>query len=259
MATRTIPSRLLLPVAIALLSGLLGPAGRAAGEDFRVENKIFVGTENEPRTVTTTIFHDGTVYDYLEKPAEITIFDKARKRFVLLDPARRVKTELAIDEVSGLSQNLRTWASAQSDAYLKFLGSPKFEEQRDEKTGEMVLESPWITYRVKAEAADSDEMAKQYREFCDWYAQLNTRLNPGYKQTFARMALNEALEKRNELPHEVHLTLKSRVPFQKTTVRSQHQVARHLVQSDRDRVAQTDQFLAMFQTVKFDEYQKKGP
>jgi len=34
-------------------------------------------------------------------------------------------------------------------------------------------------------------------------------------------------------------------------------VIRHLLESDRDRVAQTDQFMAMFQSVDFDEYQRQ--
>jgi hypothetical protein len=56
----------------------------------------------------------------------------------------------------------------------------------------------------------------------------------------------------------VQLTVKSRVPFQKTTARSVHLVVRSLVQRDRDRIAQTDQYMAMFQTVPVDRYLKRG-
>jgi hypothetical protein len=226
-------------------------------EDFLVENKVFVGNESTPKSQSTTIFHQGIVYDYLEKPAEIIVFDKARKRFILLDPARKVRAELTGHEVKALANNVKDWAAKQGDALHKFLADPKFDERVDEKTRERVFDSPWLTYRVAAEPAEASEMARQYREFSDWYVQLNTRLIPGYKQTFARMAVNEALEKRGELPREVHLTVKSKGPFQKTTARSQHQVVRRLVQSDRDRVAQTDQFMAIFQPVSIDEYLKR--
>ena len=44
---------------------------------------------------------------------------------------------------------------------------------------------------------------------------------------------------------------------QKITVRSEHQVIPRLVESDRARVAQTDQFMAMFPTVSFRQYQSR--
>lgn len=233
------------------------PCGPARGEDFRVENKVFMGNDSEAKILSSTIFYGGVVYDFLEKPREITVFDKARKRFVLLDPARRLRTEVSTDEVEALNHNLKTWAVAQKDAAVRFLGDPKFEETIDGKTGELVFTSPWITYRVAADPAESEEIARQYREFCDWHIQLNARLHPGYKQTFARLIVNEALEKRKAVPREVHLTIKSKVPFQKTTARSEHQLIRRLLPSDRDRVAQTDEFMAIFQPVAFEQYQRK--
>jgi len=243
--------------AMVVLAALAAGTRPSWAEDFRVENKMFVGNESTPKSESTTIFHQGIVYDYLEKPAEVIVFDKARMRFILLDPGRRVRAELTTDEVKGLTNDLRVRAAAQDKELHKFLAHPKFDERVDEKTRELVFDSPWLTYRVAAEPAEVSEMARQYREFSDWYVQLNTRFVPGYKQTFARMAINEVLEKRGELPREVHLTVKSKVPFQKTTARSQHQVVRRLVQSDRDRVAQTDQFMAIFQPVSMDEYQKR--
>jgi len=233
------------------------PCGPARGEDFRVENKVFVGGDSEPKIQSSTIFYEGVVYDFLEKPREITVFDKARKRFVLLDPARRLRTDVSTDEVEALNHNLKVWAVSQRDATVRFLGNPKFEESVDAKTGALVFDSPWVTYRVAAEPAASEEIARQYREFSDWYIQLNARLHPGYKQTFARLIVNEALEKRKAVPREVHLTIKSKLPFQKTTARSEHQLIRRLLQSDRDRVAQTDEFMAIFQPVAFEQYQKK--
>jgi hypothetical protein len=257
MVVRTDLHSVAMMGAVMTLAAMTVGTSPARGDNFRVENKVFVGNETTPRSESTTIFHEGVVYDYLEKPAEIIVFDKARKRFVLLDPSRRVRTELSTDEVQALSHNLRTWAGGQDNAFLNWLARPKFDQQVDEKTGELLFESPWLVYRVTVAPAESDEIARQYREFSDWYVQLNTRLNPGYKQTFARMVVNEALAKRGELPREVHLTVKSKVPFQKTTARGQHQVVRRLVQSDRDRVAQTDQFMAIFPPVEFEQYQKK--
>jgi len=257
MAHPTQPSLIGVVFIIVLVVAVTLPSGPAWGEDFRVENKVFVGNDSEAKIVSSTIFYGGVAYDFLEKPREITVFDKARKRFVLLDPPRRLRTEVSTDEVEALNHNLKVWAVSQKDPSVRFLGNPQFEESVDTKTGDLVFDSPWVTYRVAVEAAQSEEIARQYREFCDWHIQLNARLHPGYKQTFARLIVNEALERRQAVPREVHLTIKSKLPFQKTTARSEHQFIRRLLQSDRDRVAQTDEFMAIFQPVAFEQYQKK--
>lgn len=229
-----------------------------AAEEFRVENKVYVGSEKEPRSESTTIFYQGLVYDYLKEPAEVTVFDAPHRRFVLLDTSRRLKTELSADEVAALNHNLRDWAAGQADPYLQFLAAPKFEEQFDEPSATLTLTSPWVSYRVVTEVPDNPAIARQYREFSDWYTLLNTRLNPGSKLPFARLSLNESLDKRGRIPKEVSLTMRSKrgLPFQKITVRSEHHLVPTLLQSDRDRIRQTDEFIGMFRMVDFGEYQR---
>jgi len=250
-------------VIAAAVTGLLAlpDRGPRAEEGFRVESKVFFGSDKEPKTESTTIFCRGLVYDYLKSPAETIVLDAARGRFVLLDRERRVRTEVTTQEVLGLCENLRKWAAMQTDSYLKFLAAPTFEEQPDERTGELVFQSPWLTYRVTTADAESESVVRQYREFCDWYARLNARLNPGYKLVFARLAINEAICKHGQVPREITLALpRKALAFQKSTIRSEHQFISHLVESDRDRIAQTSQFMAIFKPVDFAEYEKKsGP
>jgi hypothetical protein len=235
----------------------VGLGGVARAEQFRVENRIFVGDEKEPRSESTTIFYDDVVYDFLVKPAEITIFDKTHDRFVLLDVPRRVKTEVPTAHVKEFAGRLKQWGSAQPDAMLKFLVDPRFEERND--AGEMVFSSPWLTYRVMTEDAGNEAVSRQYSEFSDWYSQLNTLLNPGTRPPFARMVVNAALEARQRFPREVHLTLRSKDSLlsRRITIRSEHQLISQLIQPDRERISQTDQYIAIFTPLKFDEYQKK--
>jgi len=240
-------------------AGVLGAGEMASGEQFRIENKIFAGDEKKPRIQSTTIFYAGVVYDYLENPAEVTVFDKAHGRFVLLDLTRRIKTELTTQSVAALTERLRERARTQPDPFLQFLADPEFDEQFDETAGELTFASPWVTYRLTTVDADSEAISQQCRAFSDWYCQLNTMINPGTRPPFARMIVNAALADRRQLPREVHLTLrpKARLIPKRITVRSQHQLIRRLVQSDRGRVAQTDQFMAIFKPVSFEEYQGK--
>ncbi len=254
-------------VLVMVTAGLFLPGISLAAEDgVRIESKVFFGNDKEPKAENTTIFHRGLVYDYLRNPAEgrytseTIVLDLARGRFVLLDPKRRVRTELATQEVAALCENFRQWAQDQTDAFTKFLGDPKFEEVLEETTGELVLQSPWLTYRVATIETDSEAVLQQFREFTDWYARLNARLNPGYKLVLARLALNEALQKRRQLPREITLTVQSKkaFSFQKTVIRSEHQFIYHLVESDRDRIAQTGEFIAIFRPVDFTEYDRRS-
>jgi len=238
-------------------SGVLGDAEDRSG--FRIENKVFADNQKEPQAESTTIFFRGVVYDYLKKPAEVTVFDKSRGRFVLLDIGRRVQTEINTQKIMAFTEALRKLAVGHSDPFVQFLGDPKFEEQFDETAGELTLSSPWMTYRISTVAVESPTVAEQYREFSDWYARLNTLLRPGARPPFARLLVNAALQKRQLFPIETELTirLKKGFPPKRKVIRSEHQFIRRLVESDRDRVAQTDQFMAIFKEVSFDEYQEK--
>lgn len=231
----------------------------ALGEQFRIRNKVFAGGGQDPQVQTTTMFMDDMVYDFLEAPPEVTVFDKAGGRFVLLDLGRRVKTELSTERVAALATRLQQWARMQSDPYLRFLASPKFDETFDEHTGELTLSSAWLTYRASSVPARSEAAMRQYREFADWYCRLNTTINPGSRPPFARLELNAALARHGRLAREVVLTLRPKAgPVTKRiTIRSEHEVTDGLKATDRSRIAQVEQFMAMFKPVSFEQYQAK--
>jgi hypothetical protein len=251
--------RMVLRFGLALL-GLLAAlaAGRSRADDFRVENKIFVAGEKEPSTRSTTIFYNGLVYDFLANPGEITIFDKAHARFILLDTAGKFRTELPLEQIAGLNEKLKAWAAEQSDPFLNFTADPKFTEEFDKANGVLKLDSSWITYRVTMMDAPSEAVARQYREFSDWYVKLNTRINPGGRLPYPRLAVNAALEGRHQLPRAVELSMRpKKLSLQRINVRSEHQLVHTLVDSDRQRVTQALEFVAIFNPLEFDQYQKK--
>ncbi len=229
-------------------------------EGFRIENQIFLEDEAEPKTTSTTIFYEDLVYDYLENPKEITVFDPAAGRLILLDPVRKIRSELSSRELKGLSGRLRTWAAGHADEFLRFSANPDFEEDYDTSTGGLQLRSPWITYEVTTLEPARREILKRYMEFCDCYCLLNTRLNPGSRPPFPRMQLNRALERLDRMPQEVHLTVRPKGNAflgEKMSARSRHHVIPHLLESDRSRVAQTDQFMAMFRPLPLGDYQAR--
>ena len=97
LGARMLPALLAAAALAVFRAGVLRGPPAARAESFRVDNKVFVNNEKEPRIQSTTIFHEGRVYDFLKSPGEITLFDSARHRFVLLDPARRVARAQRLD------------------------------------------------------------------------------------------------------------------------------------------------------------------
>ncbi len=241
---------------IFTLGEILLGSGAALADDFRVDNEVFIGKQSEPASRSTTIFHNGVVYDFMAEPNEVIVLDKAAERFVLLDMARRIRSDLSIEDVTAFTAQLRRSAENHRDPFISFLANPKFEEKFDETSSELTLSSEWMIYRIVLQSVDSPQLARQYREFCDWYARLNTMLHQGAKPPTARLLVNEAISRHAATAREVRLTItpKKTFPPRRTILRSRHQVIRQVAEADLDRVTQTRQFMSIFKPVSFEQY-----
>ncbi|HYW77972.1 MAG TPA: hypothetical protein VE890_00275 [Thermoguttaceae bacterium] len=245
-----------LALGIFTLGGILLSGGAVLGEDFRVDNEVFVGKRTDPASRSTTIFHNGVVYDFMDEPDEVIVLDKAAERFVLLDMARRIRSDLSVEDVTTFTTQLQRSAEKNGDPFIGFLANPKFDEQFDEGSSELTLSSEWMIYRLELQSAGSPQLAHQYREFCDWYARLNTMLHQGAKPPTARLLVNEAISRHAATAREVELTVtpKKTFPPVRVTLRSRHQVIRQVAEADLDRVTQARQFMSIFKPVSFEQY-----
>ena len=226
--------------------------------DFRIENRVFVEGEKEPQSRSLTLFQDGMVYDFMSDPSEVTIFDKAAGRFVLLNMAKQEQTELTIAEIDAFIEKLKRLADKQKDPLSKFFADPKFEERFDAASGELSLTSPWVTYRIITEAAKDPAISAQYRDFSDGYSRLNAMLNPGSRPPQARLQVNEALARHEVIAREVNLTMTSMKndTLQKTVLRSEHDFAANLTPSDLDQIQNAREARDKFKMVSYDKYEK---
>jgi hypothetical protein len=240
---------------VAGLGALVGPA-RAAAEDFRLENRVYAAGENQAKTQSTTIFYRGIIYDFLDDPAEVVIYDKPSKRFILLDPRRRLMAELSTAEVAAFLARLKQRALHQTDPALQFQAEPKLTERFDSAGAMLTLSSEWLTYRARL-ATVSPTIAKQYREFSDWYAGCNTVLSPGARLPFARWRLNAALAGHQAIPQEVELTIAPKKGGRETALRTTHEFRPALLPADMKRIDETRTFLKTFQPVAIDKYCKR--
>ncbi len=243
--------------AILAAAGLLLAAGLAKGDDFRVLNRVYVGEQREPASQSTTIFHDGIIFDFLDDPAETVIFDPARGQFMLLDLRRRMTAQLGTTEIAAAMTQFRRQAMAMKkpDPLLQFLVEPTFAEQVDRGGTTLTLAGKWMSYRARLFSV-SATLAGQYREFSDWYAQLNMVLDPAARPPFARMKLDDALARHNAVAQEVKVAVKSSKGGKPTTLRSTHELAVRLTAADLERVAKARDALRTFQQVGVEQFYK---
>ena len=234
------------------LAALATGCAPANAEDFHISNKLYFPDEQPVESIT--LFHTGKVYDFLKTPRETIIFDPARDQVLILDPDRQLKTQITTGEISTQIGRLREAGKQHKRPLISFTAAPKFSETLDPKTGTLKLASRWMSYEVKTKAPDNPQVAKQYCQFADWLAQLNALLNPP-TMPFPRLALNEVLRQRQELPSEITLTL---IPEERrhkeTVIRSEHNIQMTLSRSDLQQIEEAHKQLHTFAEVGFDEY-----
>lgn len=223
-------------------------------DDFRIETKVYSGTTKSPVSENTTLFEAGYVYDYLSKPERVAVFDQPHGRFILLDPACKLKAEVKTEDVRLFADKFRAVAEQSSRPLMKFAADPDFKIESPQDN-ELTFSSQYITYRLETLAANTPEIAQQYREFSDWYARFNAMSSPGSTPPFPRMAVNEELAKRGLVPKEVQLTIAATPGAKAVSMRSEHHVSWRLLPKDHKKIAETGNQLTTFKTVDFDKFE----
>ena len=243
--------------ALCLLAALgmpIGPGGLARGDDFRVDNAVYVGNQKESSSQSTTIFSGGAVYDCLKTPAETVVFEKTTGQFVLLNLGRRVQAELSTGQVAAIIEQLRPAAAKSKEPLVRFLAEPKFQEQST-PSGELILGSPLISYRLRLAREADEKVVERYHEFCDGYARLNALL--GSPPPFGRLVVNAAMAQRHAIASQVVLTVHAGTGSEApTTIRTEHRLVRPLEATDLEQVTQTRQYMGSFKRISFDQYRK---
>lgn len=243
-------------VCIALWSSVLSlQCGPATADDFRVDSKIFVAKEATPHSTNITLFRGSHVYDFLDKPQQITIYDLERKRIVMLDPAHERKAEVSIAMLTSFCDTLERRPTA-GDAFLKFAIKPTFDETTDKTTGEMLFASSQLTYRVMPKVADDRSVATRYREFSDFSAKLNALVNRGSLPPFPRLTVNAALAESGKVPQKILLTVPPRqlIGGHTTTLRSEHEFRSRILDSDEAKIDSAGELLGRAEAVNLSDY-----
>jgi hypothetical protein len=220
---------------LAGIALLLYCAAVAPAQDFCVYTRIYDAREADGAAKgknaasskllgrSTSLFHAGTVYDYGDTGRQMTIFEPAHERFVIIDEPRRQiivvpfeyienrlfranrKTERKIEEL-----RRQGTGDAQKLAELQFWLAPEFKETYDAGKRLLTMTSPFLSYEVECATHDSTELIRGYLNYTDWAQRLNYLLNPRAMPPGPRLKLNEALRRRNFLPTKVTLHTRQR-------------------------------------------------
>jgi hypothetical protein len=255
--TTRIRKQILLFIAAFAVCWFAGVADTRA-ENFRIETKVFEGKQKEPTSETTTIFCDGVVYDFLKEPAQTAVFSrpsgKNAGRFILLNDEERIRTEFSTAKLEKAMTDLQKWASEQSDKHLKFASNPEFEESIEPGSGQLVLASHFESYTVSTVPTKSQTASREYREFLDWYTQLNTLLTGTRRPPLPRLELNKSFSRHKVIPVSVELTSNG---FKKT-LRAEHDFKWILSQGDMERIEEVKAALASYRDVGSEEFSNRS-
>lgn len=230
-----------------------------AADDFHVDNKIYSdekgkhSDEKGKPVETTTLFASGRVYDFMSAPNETIILDPTHDLIIILDPNRRLKTQITTGEISTQMEKLREAALHYPKETVRESAAAKFAESLDPETGELKLTNRWMQYVVESKAPERPQVARQYAEAADWLAQLNALLNPP-NLPFPRLALNRVLRERQELPVKITLTYTPEGHHKPVVKRSEHTILMGLSQRDRQRIDTAGEQMHKFNDVPFDQY-----
>lgn len=237
---------------------------------FRIESEIFSGDGDEPIARSLTIFSDGVAWDFLNstrasagadrgddvqgvEEGEIVLHDPRRKRIVLIDPGRNVRTEIESVTLDRLAASLEAWSRTADEPTVRWAGGADLAasiEQKDDHS--LVIDGPRIRYEVAYETAPSTAAAETYRRFADTAILLKALVQPGGLPPFPRMAINRRIAATAAIPVEVTLRVgggQGGLGFSTATLRSTHRVHPRVLDEDRARIESAMAHLAVSKSV----------
>lgn len=234
-------------------------ASAARGEDFRIESRIFIADEPAPAYRNLTLFQRHVVYDFVDgADNETTIYESHSGTFTLLDGERKVKTTLDRETLGKFVAGIQVLAE-RKDSLFREAATPKFEVAFDERLQRIELKGRLIDYAAQGQPFPNKATADNYREFVDMYTRLNAT-QPNSLPPFARLELNAALAERGLCPTLVERTIRSKGPLssEETIVRSEHTIARRILENDQKRIDIASRQRTEFELVDFGQYRKIG-
>ncbi|MDB5390643.1 MAG: hypothetical protein JWM11_6289 [Planctomycetaceae bacterium] len=245
---------------LVVLVACHGLSGTLAAQDFKIYTPVFdltaaetsprAGQKPQPPIVARSVlyFHANKAYDYIEADGEVLIYEPNAKRFTILHPGHGMSTTITFEELERMVRDaegnatkkvLRTKEERLEQStrvdMIEFQLQPRFDVRYDREHASLVLNSSYMSYKVKCVPVDNSERVQAYLRYCDWMARLNYVLHPQAPLPGPRLTLNESLRKRGLMPGEV--TMQASIG-EGITLRAEHQIDWQFDSHARDRIHQ---------------------
>ncbi len=226
---------------------------------FRVDNTIRLSqNERKASFKSSTVFYDDFVFDFVGDNGEIVVYSFVERKFELIDPIRRVRAELELDEIERFLSRVKPILREKDDKFVNFMLDPKFETSKKEE--ELFFQSKFIDYHIATENFENDSVAEAYFQFANALGKLNVYMNPGSVTPLARLEANKRLAEDSRFPSRIVTDVypNGKTIFTKTVhIVNESRLARRLSERDRNRVNRAIHFFAQFPLVSFKTYFEK--
>ena len=223
---------------------------------FRVDSvSRFIRNERVAKYSSSSVFCDDMAFDFVGDNGEIVIYSFRSQKFTLIDPIRRIRTEIDESEIDRFIERIKDVLRNKDDGFSVFVTQPSFEIS--EKENEYFFQSKWIDYRVTTSPIDDETVADVYFRFIDAMGKLNVYLNPGVITPLARMEANRKCMQDSRFPEKVvsEIYPKGKTIFTKTyQVENESSLSRRISDRDRNRVNRAAHFFEQFPFVSFKSY-----
>lgn len=210
---------------LAGIALLLACAAVAESQDFHVSTRLYdlqaapqAGKKDSRPTLRQhceSLFHAGRVYDYNDGSSQVTIFEPAQERFLIIDSSNRTATVVSFRYIEQRLHQARARrgeelqkAPKEAAGYAGFELHPKFQEKFDKQGQLLTLDSPFVRYELKCLPAESPELLKAYLNYADWAKRLDYVSYRTPTLPDPRLAVNERLRQKGLLPVNVELQVK---------------------------------------------------
>lgn len=194
------------------------------------------------------IFHAGKVYDYIEPAQEVTVFEPAHRRIIVINLRHQLRSELMQDQIRKylgmaeeeaqkrltiVDENLSP-SSRRSLEFLQFQLKPDFVTTYDSPKAQLSLTNSRFQYVATGLfAPPSQDFVEKYLHVADWMSQFNSVLHPQSLLPGPRMKLNQELRNKGLLPSTVELRTETDPPIH---LQAQHEWTWNLQTTDRQMI-----------------------
>ncbi len=228
---------------------------------FRVDAVVkFSRNEDEERSFkSSSVFCDDFAFDFIGDNGEIIVYSFSEKKFALIDPIRRLRTEVDVEEIERFLAFVKPRLEKRDDGFCAFMTDPSFETSQ--KEDEFLFQSKWIDYRATTRVFDEPKIVAAYFDFSNALCKLNVFMNPGSVTPLARLVVNRRFQEETRFPEKVVVDVypKGKMFFNRSYQAStEYKLARRLSEKDRNRVTRAIHFAAQFQEVNFRTYYRKS-